>query len=47
MDWFEKAENIHPAANEDTVLRWNNCARLIMANRLKPRPRDETAQGIE
>ena len=47
MDWFEKADNIHPAANEDTVLRWNNCARLIMANRLKPRPRDETEQGIE
>jgi hypothetical protein len=47
MDWFEKAEAIHPDANEDTVLRWNNCARLIMANRLKFRPRDETEQGIE
>ena len=30
MDWYEKAEAIRPAANDDALLRWNACARLIM-----------------
>jgi hypothetical protein len=30
MDWYEKAEAIRPAGNDDAVLRWNTCARLIM-----------------
>ena len=30
MNWFEKAEAIRPAGNDDPLLRWNACARLIM-----------------
>jgi hypothetical protein len=30
MSWYEKAEAIRPPANDDALLRWNTCARLIM-----------------
>jgi hypothetical protein len=30
MSWYEKAEAIRPPANDDAVVRWNTCARLIM-----------------
>ena len=29
MNWYEKAEAISPAGNDDAVLRWNACARFI------------------
>jgi hypothetical protein len=32
MSWYEKAEAIRPRTNDDAVLRWNTCARLIMRN---------------
>ncbi len=37
MDWFEKAEAIRPDGNDDVILRWNGCARIIMRNKLEPR----------
>ncbi len=37
MDWFEKAEAIRPAGNDDVILRWNGCARIIMSNNLSQR----------
>ena len=37
MDWFEKAERIRPAGNDDPILRWNGCARIIHRNNLAPR----------
>ena len=37
MDWFEKAEAIRPAGNDDAILRWNGCARIIKRNNLAPR----------
>jgi hypothetical protein len=30
MNWYERAEAIRPAGNDDALLRWNACARLIM-----------------
>ena len=30
MAWYEKAEAIRPPDNDDALLRWNACARLIM-----------------
>jgi hypothetical protein len=33
MNSYEKAEEIRPANNDDTLLRWNACARLIMRDR--------------
>ena len=37
MKWFDKAWELHPNGNEDVVLRWNGCARIIMSNKLGPR----------
>jgi len=37
MTWYERAEAIRPAGNDDARLRWNTCARLIMGDsRLAP-----------
>jgi hypothetical protein len=32
MDCFERAEALRPPANDDALLRWNSCARMIMAH---------------
>jgi hypothetical protein len=32
MTWYERAEAIRPAGNDDAILRWNTCARLINGN---------------
>jgi hypothetical protein len=37
MNWFEKAEAVRPAGNDDAILRWNGCARIVMRNKLEPR----------
>ncbi len=37
MDHYEKAEAIRPMGKDDSILRWNTCARLIMKHHLKPR----------
>jgi hypothetical protein len=29
MRWFEQAEALKPAGNDDARLRWNACARLV------------------
>jgi hypothetical protein len=36
MEWFEKAEAIRPSGNDDAILRWNGCARIINRNKLQP-----------
>lgn len=42
MTWYEKAEKIHPPGNEDSVLRWNTCVRLM-----ERRPDIRAAGGLE
>ena len=37
MDCFETAEAMRPVGNDDAILRWNGCARVIVRNDLKPR----------
>jgi hypothetical protein len=32
MDWYAKAEAIRPAGNDDAILRWNTCARVLSGN---------------
>ncbi len=41
MHSFEKAEKMRPLGNDDALLRWNTCARLIERNRLVPRHEEE------
>src|SRR5687767_5283229 len=31
MAHFERAEDVRPPGNDDAILRWNSCARMIMA----------------
>ncbi len=46
MDWYEKAEKIRPPGNDESLLRWNTCARLLMENpRLAPQA-DETYHPV-
>jgi hypothetical protein len=33
MRWYERAEAVRPPGNDDAILRWNACARLIMRDR--------------
>jgi hypothetical protein len=32
MAWYEKAEAIRPPGNDDAILRWNTCARVLSGN---------------
>lgn len=41
MSWFEKAEAVRPSGNDDALLRWNTCARIIAQNKLVPRGEEE------
>ena len=37
MEHYEKAEAVRSPGNDDSILRWNTCARLIMNHHLQPR----------
>ncbi|MBA3883224.1 MAG: hypothetical protein H0X73_11030 [Chthoniobacterales bacterium] len=37
MECYEKAEKIRPPGNDDALLRWNTCARIIEKNKLVAR----------
>ena len=42
MEFYEAAEEISPEGNDDAILRWNTCARIITRNpEIQPEP-DET-----
>src|SRR5437762_7848409 len=47
MHWFEKAESIRPAGNDDAVLRWNTCARMIAKNQLTAREDERIELPLE
>ena len=44
---YERAEAIRPAGNDDAILRWNACARLLRDRKLGPRPEDGIEVPIE
>ncbi len=46
MDCYERAIPLRPAGNDDSILRWNTCARILMRNaNLRPRP-DEAYEPV-
>lgn len=45
MKHFEQAEALCPPANDDPLLRWNNCARMIM-NHTDVAPTEEIATRL-
>jgi hypothetical protein len=47
MAYYEEAEAIRPGGNDDALLRWNACARIIMRNRLAPRPEEKIELPLE
>ena len=47
MTWYEKAETLRPAKNDDALLHWNTCARLIMGNQLTPRAEETVELSLE
>ena len=48
MAWYEKAEKIRPPGNDNALLRWNTCARILMSHpHLKPEPEDRSEPPFE
>lgn len=48
MHWFERAEALRPTGNDEAILRWNTCARLLDAHAsLRPMPADEYEPSLE
>jgi hypothetical protein len=48
MDWYEKAEAMRPAGNDESILRWNTCARLLASDdHLRPRPAEQYEPVLE
>ncbi len=47
MDFFEKAESMRPPKNDDAILRWNTCARIMTDNNLEPGREDPTEPYLE
>lgn len=37
MECFEKAEAMRPSGDDESILRWNGCARIINRNNLRER----------
>lgn len=47
MHWFEKAEAVRPPGNDDALLRWNTCLRMIMRNQLTARDEERLEPVLE
>lgn len=47
MQFYEKANSINQGENNDPILRWNTCARIIMEHRLRDRPSDDFEPLLE
>ncbi len=44
MSSFEQAEKMRPHGNDDALLRWNTCARMLEKNKLVPRDEEERVE---
>ena len=40
MQWYEKAEAMRPAGNDEAILRWNSCARMLARYERASAPRE-------
>jgi tetratricopeptide (TPR) repeat protein len=48
MEWYEKAQALRPPGNDDAILRWNACARLLNARpQLEPGPEEPAEAPLE
>jgi hypothetical protein len=48
MTLYDEAEALRPAGDDDAVLRWNSCARMLMDNeRIKPATEERAESMLE
>lgn len=48
MSWYEKAESLRPAGNDEAILRWNTCGRmLVQYPQLKPGTEEPVVLTLE
>ena len=48
MSWYEKAEALKQAGNDEAILRWNTCARLLARNEhLRPQAEGPVDLSLE
>ena len=48
MSWYEKAEAQRPSGNDEAILRWNTCARLLAGNsQLRPGSEEPVSLSLE
>ena len=47
MEWYEMAEPLRPAGNDDAILRWNACVRTIRRAHLHPMQEQPVEQPLE
>ena len=48
MGLYETASGVRPAGDDDAVLRWNSCARMLMANdKIRPAAHDPSEPVLE
>ena len=48
MDHYESADEVGPEGNEEALLRWNTCARVIMRDRnIRPLPDEQIQTMLE
>ena len=48
MGFYERALSSRPAGDDDAVLRWNSCARMLMANdKIRPAAHDPSEPVLE
>src|SRR5258706_11502989 len=48
IECYEKAEALRPSLNDDSILRWNTCARILMRNpELRPRGEEQFEPVLE
>jgi hypothetical protein len=48
MSWYERAESQRPSGNDEAILRWNTCGRLLARNpSLRPSTEDRVPLTLE
>jgi hypothetical protein len=48
MGWYEKAEQQRSAGNDESILRWNTCARILARHpQLQPRSEEPVLLTLE
>jgi hypothetical protein len=48
LDWYDKAEQLRPPGNDDAILRWNACARIIERHpNVRPTTEEATPTMLE